>query len=124
MDNSIRISKTIVGEFYFTYAADDGRMIARSDSYATLPACKNCIRVFCHCKGAEQCESKDILWFEGKAVYEVFKEGDKYSFLLKGKYGEILVFGEMFDSAEERDAAIACARSHELDDTEEYEVII
>ena len=123
MDSMIRIFKTLEGEFYFTFEGEDGRTIAHSDSYTTLPACKNCISVFDHCKGSEQCDSKDILWFEGKPVYEVFKEADKYSFLLKGKYGEILVFGEMFDSAEERDAAIAYTRAHELGETEEYEVI-
>lgn len=124
MDNLICISKTADGDFSFSFASEDGRKIAYSDAYATLSACKNCIAAFIGCKDSQQCESNDIAWFEGKPVYEVFAENGKHSFLLKGKYGEILVFGEMFDTAEERDAAIEYARACTLRDPEEYEVVV
>lgn len=106
MNGKFIINRTRGGEYFFKLMSKNGQALASSGNYETLSACKSGLKAVSDNLDACIKECEDEGFCTGRAMYEVLDKGGKYTFLLKGSYGEVLASGGFFPSKDECIASI------------------
>ena len=122
MECFLEIARTKEGDYYFRIAGADGAAVARSGTFETLAVCKSAVNAVCESIRAPIFEADGGAFWTGKAVYEIFEQEGRYTFLLKGDYGQVLARGSSFDSMRACRAAISAMMKTDFDSETEYEV--
>lgn len=122
MVGKFSIERAKGGEYFFEVFYGDGCRLASSDCFETLAACRSGIKAVCVNLDAPIADEDGEGFCVGKSVYEISHDGDDYSFLLKGVFGEVLVSGSDFETRGDcleavrrmkqlKDAQIDCAET-------------
>ena len=122
MESLLEIARTKEGDYYFRIVGTDGQILAQSEDFETLAVCKSFVGAVRESIRAPIFEADGEGVWTGHAVYEVFVQEEKYTFLLKGDYGQVLIRGSRFDTMRACRAAISAMLKTDFDSETEYEV--
>ena len=124
MECTLEVARTKEGDYYFKIVNDEKQVMAQSGEFETLITCKRAIHALCHCIKAPIFEAVDGAFWTGAAVYEVFETEGRYTFLLKGDYGEVLAYGKVFSNMRTcRNAISAMVKMDLHEESDEFEAI-
>ena len=122
MECILEIARTKEGDYYFKITGEDKQVVAQSEEYETLVTCKRAMHAVSHCIKAPVFEVTSGAFWTGRAVYEIYETEGGYTFLLKGDYGEVLVYGSIFETMRACRNAITAMIHMDLDHETEFEV--
>ncbi|MEA4921260.1 MAG: YegP family protein [Clostridiaceae bacterium] len=123
MNGKFIINRTRGGEYYFKLISKNGQALAASGNYETLAACKSGLKAVRNNLDAciKDCGDEDFS--TGRAMYEVLGKDEKYTFLLKGSYGEVLATGGLFCSKDKCIEAIHLMSFMSIDEDSESDAL-
>ena len=112
------IKKTKSGGFMFNLKAGNGEIIATSETYNTLDACKNGIKSVVSCAPEAALEDQTVEGFatEKNPKFEIYadKKGE-FRFRLKAKNGQIVATGEGYKAKASCKNGIASIKKNAVD---------
>ncbi|MBQ2651724.1 MAG: hypothetical protein IJF79_08845 [Clostridia bacterium] len=122
MECVLEVARTKEGDYYFKVVGEDKQVLAQSGEFETLITCKRAIHALCQCVKAPVFEAEEGAFWSGGAVYEIYESEGRYTFLLKGDYGEVLAYGKIFGNMRTCRSAITAMVRMDLDHETEFEV--
>ena len=122
MESILEIARTREGDYYFKIVGEDKQVVAQSEEFETLATCKRAMHALSHCIKAPVFEVLPGSFWTGGSVYEIYETEGGYTFLLKGDYGEVLAYGNIFENMRICRNAITAMIHMDLDHETEFEV--
>ncbi len=121
MESILEIARTREGDYYFKIVGGEKQVIAQSGEFETLVTCKQAMHALSHCIKAPVFEVTEGTFWTGAAVYEIYETEGGFTFLLKGDYGEVLAYGNIFENMRSCRSAITAMIHMDLDHETEFE---
>ncbi len=122
MQSILEVARTKDGDYYFKIVGEDKQVLAQSGEFETLTTCKRAIHALSQCIKAPVFEVEEGAFWNGGSVYEIYETEGRYTFLLKGDYGEVLAYGKIFANMRACRSAITALIHMEMDHETEFEV--
>lgn len=123
MNGKFIINRTRGGEYFFKLISKNGQALAAGGNYETLAACKSGLKAVSDNLDVCIKECGDEGFSTGRAMYEVLSKDEKYTFLLKGSYGEVLATGGLFCSKDECIESIHLMSVMSIDEASESDAL-
>lgn len=95
------IERTRDDAFVYKLLSEAEEVLAVSDAFETLPACRSGVTAARGSLGSAVVETDHERAVDGKSYYDVFSNDWGYTFLLKGYFGEVLMAGSFYEGKDD-----------------------